>query len=106
MTGNSRMSGSKVLVTALFVNLLLIVSYMRRPAFPLTREDSRVGITNSMEHERPQPGDYTITIGSTGTPVIALLRTSSGRPVIGQPGENLGKVFAHRDFQPAAAFHD
>jgi hypothetical protein len=41
MTGNSRMFGSKVLVAALFVNLLLIVSYMRRPAFPLTREGSR-----------------------------------------------------------------
>jgi hypothetical protein len=25
---------------------------------------------------------------------------------IGEPGENRGKVIAHRDFQPAAAFHD
>jgi len=25
---------------------------------------------------------------------------------IGKPGENRGKIVAHRDFQPAAAFHD
>ncbi len=25
---------------------------------------------------------------------------------IGKPGENRGKVIAHRDFQPTAAFHD
>jgi hypothetical protein len=25
---------------------------------------------------------------------------------IGKPGENSGKVVAHRNFQPAAAFHD
>jgi len=25
---------------------------------------------------------------------------------IGKPGENRGKVVAHRDFQPTASFHD
>ena len=25
---------------------------------------------------------------------------------IGKPGENRGQIVAHRDFQPAAAFHD
>jgi len=25
---------------------------------------------------------------------------------IGKPGENRGRTVAHRDFQPAAAFHD
>ena len=25
---------------------------------------------------------------------------------IGKPGENCGQVVAHREFQPAAAFHD
>ena len=28
-----------------------------------------------------QPGDYTITVGSTGAPIIALISTVSGRPV-------------------------
>src|SRR5208282_5341510 len=27
-------------------------------------------------------------------------------PEIGKPGENRGKVIAHRDLQPTAAFHD
>ena len=27
-------------------------------------------------------------------------------PEIGKPGENRGKVMAHRDLQPTAAFHD
>lgn len=28
-----------------------------------------------------QPGDYTITIGSTGTPILALIRNGEGAPV-------------------------
>jgi hypothetical protein len=81
MTMNLRMPGSKGLVTALFVSLLLIVTSHAQTDLPAYT--GRFTLTQAIQWNTSvlQPGDYTITVGSTGTPIIALISTVSGRPV-------------------------
>ena len=81
MRRNSRMPGSKVFVTGLFVSLLLIVtSHAQTDLSPYT---GRFTLAQAIQWNTTvlQPGDYTIAIGSTGTPIMALISTISGRPV-------------------------
>ncbi len=73
------MQGSRVLVTALFVSLLSIVTLNAQiPAYK-----GRFTLAQPIQWNTTilQPGDYTITIQSTRTPIMALISTASGRPV-------------------------
>ena len=81
MTRNLRMPGSKVLVTALFVGLLSIVGLHAQSVVPAY--EGRFTLAQPIQWNTSvlQPGDYTITIDSTATPVFALISTASGRPV-------------------------
>jgi hypothetical protein len=81
MKRNLRMPGSKVLVTALFVSLLLIVTSHAQTDLPVYT--GRFPLAQAIQWNTSvlQPGDYTITIGSAGTPIIAVISTVSGRPV-------------------------
>ena len=81
MRRNLRMPGSKVLVTALFVSLLLIVTSHAQTDLPAYT--GRFTLAQAIQWNTTvlQPGDYTITIGSTGTPIMALISTISGRPI-------------------------
>jgi hypothetical protein len=81
MTRNSRMPGSRVLVTALFVSLLSIVALHAQTGVPAYVGGFTLSQPIQWNTTILQPGDYTITIGSTGSPVIALISTVSGRPV-------------------------
>jgi|ERR1700722_4321141 hypothetical protein len=81
MTTNSRMPGSKVLVTALFVSVLFIVTLHAQTDVPAYTARFTLAQPIQWNTSVLQPGDYTIAIGSTGTPIIALIRTVSGRSV-------------------------
>ena len=81
MTTNSRVPASKVLVTALLMSLLLIVTSQAQTDLPAYTGRFTLAQAIQWNTSVLQPGDYTITIGSTGTPIMALIRTISGRPV-------------------------
>lgn len=68
-------------VTALFVSLLLIVTSHAQTGLPAYT--GRFTLAQAIQWNTTvlQPGDYTIAIGSTGTPIMALISTISGRPV-------------------------
>jgi hypothetical protein len=81
MTTNSRMAGSRVLITALFVSLLSIVALPAQAgAFAY---EGRFTLAQPIQWDTTilQPGDYTITIESTRFPIVASIRSVSGRPV-------------------------
>ena len=81
MTRNSRMSESKVLVTALLVSLLLLGSLQAQTGVPAYQGRFTLAQPIQWNTSVLQPGDYTITIGSTAFPVFALISSASGRPV-------------------------
>jgi hypothetical protein len=70
-----------VLVTALFVNLLSIVTLYAQTDVPAYKGRFTLAQPIQWNTSVLQPGDYTITIGSTGSPVFALINTVSGRPI-------------------------
>jgi hypothetical protein len=81
MTRNSRTTGSKVLVTALFVSILSIVTLHAQTNVPVYKGRFTLAQPVQWNTTILQPGDYMITIGSTGSPIFTLISTASGRPV-------------------------
>jgi hypothetical protein len=75
------MPGSKVLVTALFVSILSIVTLHAQIDLPVYQGSFTVAQPVQWNTSVLQPGDYTITVDSTASPVFALISTASGRPV-------------------------
>jgi hypothetical protein len=75
------MPESKVFVTALFVSLLLIVTSHAQTDLPAYTGRFTLAQAIQWNTSVLRPGDYTITFGSTGTPIMALISTISGRPV-------------------------
>lgn len=80
MTKNSRILGSKVLVTALFVSLLSIVT-LHAQTSPAYKGTFTLAQPIQWNTTILQPGDYTISVPATGFPSIASIRTVSGHPV-------------------------
>jgi hypothetical protein len=80
MTKYSRIPGSKVLVTALFVSLLSIVTLHAQTA---TAYKGTFTLAQPIQWNTTilQPADYTITVPITGSTVIASIRTVSGDAV-------------------------
>ena len=78
---NSKVAGSKVLVTALFAGLLSIVSLH---AQAVSAYEGRFTVVQPIQWNTTvlQPGDYVITIPTAGSIVMASVRTASGSPVV------------------------
>jgi hypothetical protein len=81
MKRNSRISGSHVLATTLVIGFLLITTAQAQTA--LTAFAGRFTLTNQVLWGKTalQPGNYTISIGASSMPTIALISDSKGRPV-------------------------
>jgi hypothetical protein len=79
---NSKVPGSKVLVTALFVGLLSIVSLHAQAG--VSAYEGRFTVVQPIQWNTTvlQPGDYVITIPTAGSIVMASVRTASGSPVV------------------------
>jgi len=76
------MRGSKVLVTTLFVSILSIVTLHAQIDAPVYKGRFTLAQPIQWNTTILQPGDYTITIGFTGSPVFAFDQhriRSSGR---------------------------
>jgi hypothetical protein len=81
MKRNSRIRGSQVLAAALLMSLFLIASSHAQT--DLVVFAGKFTLTDQVLWGKTvlQPGDYTITIGSTSMPTFALVRDGKGRPV-------------------------
>ena len=77
---NSKVAGSKVLVTALFAGLLSIASLH---AQAVSAYEGRFTVAQPIQWNTTvlQPGDYVITIPTAGSIVMASVKTASGDPV-------------------------
>jgi len=69
------------LVTTLFVSLLLIVDLNAQTGLPAYKGRFTLAQPVQWNTTILQPGDYMITIESTGSPVVALISTASGNQI-------------------------
>ncbi len=81
MKKNSTMQRGQALATALLMSLCLIATSQAQT--DLTVFTGRFKLDNKVQWGKKvlQPGDYTITIGSSSMPTSSLLTDSKGRPV-------------------------
>ena len=81
MRKNQRMPGSKMLFAALLMSLFFVGTAQAQTDLPAYV--GKFTLTDQIHWGNSvlQPGDYTITIGSTSAPIIALIRNGEGRPV-------------------------
>jgi hypothetical protein len=81
MKTNSGNLGSQVLAAALLTSLFLIGTIQAQTDVPIFT--GKFTLTTQVQWNTTllQPGDYTITIGSSGIPASALVRDAKGRPV-------------------------
>lgn len=81
MKRNSRIRGSRVLAAALLMSLFFIATSQAQTD-PVVLA-GKFTLTDQVLWGKTvlQPGDYTITIGSTSMPTLALVRDGKGRPV-------------------------
>jgi len=81
MTRKSRALEVKWLVTALLMSLLPLASSDAQSS--LAAYEGRFTLTQPIQWNTTTlpPGNYTVTIETTGTPNLALIRMASGRPV-------------------------
>jgi hypothetical protein len=72
---------SKVLFAALSISLIVVGIAQAQIDIPVFT--GKFTLTNQVQWGKTvlQPGNYTITIGSSSTPTFALLRDDKGRPV-------------------------
>ena len=81
MKRNSKIRGSQVLAAALLMSLFFIATSQAQT--DLVVFAGKFTLTDKVLWGETvlQPGDYTITIGSTRMPTFALVRDGKGRPV-------------------------
>jgi hypothetical protein len=81
MKTNSRIRGSQVLAAALLMSLFFIATSQAQT--DLVVFAGKFTLTDQVLWGKTvlQPGDYTITIGSTSMPIFALVRDGKGRAV-------------------------
>ena len=81
MRKNQRMPDNKMLFAALLVSLFFVGISQAQGDLPAYV--GKFTLTDQIHWDKSvlQPGDYTITIGSTSMPIIALIRNGEGRPV-------------------------
>jgi len=81
MKTNSGNLGSQVLAAALLMSLFFIGTTQAQTDLPVFA--GKFTLTTQVQWDKTllQPGDYTVTIGSSGMPVFALVRDAKGRPV-------------------------
>jgi hypothetical protein len=81
MKRNSRIRGSQVLAAALLMSLFFIATSQAQTDRVVFA--GKFTLTDQVQWGKTvlQPGDYTITIGSTSMPVLVLVRDSKGRAV-------------------------
>ena len=75
------MPDNKMLFAALLVSLFFVGISQAQGDLPAYV--GKFTLTDQIHWDKSvlQPGDYTITIGSTSMPIIALIRNGEGRPV-------------------------
>lgn len=81
MKRNSRIRGSRVLTAALLMSLFFIATSQAQTDLAVFTGKFTLGNQVLWGNTVLQPGDYTITIGSSSMPAFALVRDSKGRPV-------------------------
>jgi hypothetical protein len=81
MRKNQGMPGSKMLFAAILMSLVFVGTSQAQG--DLTAYVGKFTLTDQVHWGNSvlQPGDYTITIGSTSIPIIALIRNREGRPI-------------------------
>lgn len=81
MRKNQRMPDNKMLFAGLLVSLFFVGISQAQGDLPAYV--GKFTLTDQIHWDKSvlQPGDYTITIGSTSMPIIALIRNGEGRPV-------------------------
>ena len=81
MRKNQRMPGNKMLFATILMSLFFVGTAQAQTDLPAYV--GKFTLTDQIHWGKSvlQPGDYTITIGSASTPIIALIRNGEGRPV-------------------------
>ena len=81
MRKNQRTPGNKALFATILMSLFLVGTSYAQGDLPVYV--GRFTLTDQIHWGNSvlQPGDYTITIGSASSPIIALVRNSEGRAV-------------------------
>jgi hypothetical protein len=81
MRKNQRMPGNRMVFAAILMSLFFVGTSQAQGDLPAYV--GKFTLTDQIHWGNSvlQPGDYTITIGSTSTPIIALIRNGEGRPV-------------------------
>lgn len=81
MKKKSRIQRGQALAAALLMSLLLIATSQAQTDLAVFTGKFMLGNQVLWGETVLQPGDYTITIGSSSMPTFALVRDSKGRPV-------------------------
>lgn len=81
MKKNSRIQRGQVLAAGLLISLVLIATSEAQTDLPAFTGTFTLATQVHWNNTALQPGEYTITIGSTSMPIFVLVRDSKGRPV-------------------------
>src|SRR5262249_18763301 len=81
MRKNQRMPGNKMLFATILISLFFVGTSQAQGDLPVYVGRFTLTYQIHWGNSVLQPGDYTMTIGSTSTPIIALIRNRDGRPV-------------------------
>ncbi len=81
MRTKSRNLGSQVLAATLLMSLFFIGTTQAQTELPIFTGKFTLTTQVQWNNTLLQPGDYTITIGTSGIPAFALLTDAKGRPV-------------------------
>jgi hypothetical protein len=81
MKRNQRMTGTALLVATLFTSLFFVGTAMAQGQSPAYVGKFTLSYQVVWGKSVLQPGNYTITIKSTGAPMVALVRNSDGDAV-------------------------
>jgi hypothetical protein len=78
MRANQRAAAVRMLLTTLVISLLAIGSIQAQVDFPVYRGKFTLQYRVHWGKSVLEPGDYRITVQSTGTPIIALITKADG----------------------------
>jgi len=81
MRNSQKMQGSKMLLAALFASLLYVGTSQAQAGLPAYALEFTLTSQTRWGGTVLQPGDYTITLGSTAPPAFGIIRTGQGRTV-------------------------
>jgi hypothetical protein len=81
MRKNQRIPGSEILVAALLISFFFVGTSLGQVNIPSFTGSFTLASQVHWDRSVLQPGQYTITVGSPGPPMIALIRDQKGRSV-------------------------